>query len=336
MEMRWLDPFLASLAVCVVGIFSLGEPAGAAVVREDFSNPPSGHGWRVAGDPSHFAWDAGAGRVGVTWDSSRPNAFFLRPLGTILTRAEDFRFAATLVLDEIQTASPDATFQLALGLLRESDTRATNFFRGAGVNPAWGPRNLIEFDYFPASRAITPTFSAVAVATNNLRWATANLFPFELTTGNRYRLALAYTAADRTLRLTVERDGEPWCDGSVRLDDRFGDFRVDAFSVTSYSGDHQPAGYGGQLVARGWLDDLEIEYPDPPAPRLAIVSDPTAPGLRITSGVLAGWTPHLDRTRDWVNWDELPAPTVEEGVWVFLDADSNRRAAAYQLRLDRP
>ena len=49
--------------------------------------------------------------------------------------------ACTLVLDEIQTTSPDATFQLALGFLRRRDTTAEN-------DPAL--RLLVESRVLPA------------------------------------------------------------------------------------------------------------------------------------------------------------------------------------------
>lgn len=323
---------VAALLLMLAGAASLR----GAIVREDFAADPANRGWEVSGNASLFEWDAAGGRLGVTWDSTQTNSFFLRPLGTVLARTDDVRFAFTLVLDELRTDSPDTTFLLAFGLLRRNDTRATNYFRGAGLNPAWGPRSLLEFDYFPASRSITPTFSAVAVGTNNLRWAMANLFPCELTPGDRYRIHLAFTAADQTLRLAIERNGESWCSGSTRLDDRFGDFRLDAFSVTSYSGDHQPAGYGGGLFARGWIDDLEIEHPDPPAPRLALVPGTGPETVRFVATAVPGWTPSLERSIDWTRWEPTDAAPAGTGPWTFVDPSPPAGHAVYRLRLERP
>jgi len=306
------------------------------VITENFSrNPAQGNTWWVAGDPSHFSWNADRQRLDVTWDSTRPNAFFLRPLPTILTRAESFRFRFRLQVTDMRTTPGESTFQLAAGLVRSIDTQSSNFFRGAGVHPVWGPRNLIEFDYFPPSEAVTATFSAVAVATNNTRWAMVNRFPFELEAAVPYEIEIRHTAASSQLELEVLRDGLPMTRGTTSLDARFGDFRVDAFAVISYNGSHQPAGYGGQILAHGSIDDIEIEFPAGPRVVLRPSSHPEPATFALD--VIPGWMPVLERRVGTDPWQSLPAVPVSANLqWHLTDTEPPPFTALYRARLERP
>lgn len=313
----------------------VGLPVGAEVIREDFATDPALGAWRVHGDAAHFDWNTETGDLVVTWDSRRPNASFYLPLPTVLTRADSFRFRCRLVLDAIATESPESTFQIALGLVRQADAQAADFFRGAGIHPLWGPRNLVEFDYFPASASIAPTLSAIAVASHNTRWATLDLFPFELRPGTPYDLEVRHDAIAARLHLAVGEAGTPLAQGSVALSAGFGDFRLDAFAVTSYSGDHQPAGYGGQVLALGRIDDLEIEFPSPP--RVRLEARRVGNDILVALPTVTGWIPILERRRetsDWIPLDEPPAPS--EGGWEFRDSASPHAAALYRIRWERP
>lgn len=306
---------------------------------EDFTADPATRGWKSHGDPTQFRWNPSEGHLEVTWDSRRPNAFFHHPLPTVLTRADAFRFRARLVLADLATESPATTFQLAVGLQRHADAVSSNFFRGAGINPTWGPRNLVEFDYFPASQSIAPSLSAVAVATQNTRWATLDLFPFELEVGRTYDIELRHEAADATLHLQVHRDGEPLAQGSTVLSAGFGDFRVDTFSVSSYSGDHQPAGYGGHLLAHGTIDDVFVEFPTPPRPVLEIrrSGSSSSPTLTPTLAAVPGWTPILERQNGSAPWEALPiTPELSNDRWTFPELNALGATALYRIRLDRP
>lgn len=304
-------------------------------LMEAFDRDPAMAGWQSRGDASLFAWDPMGKRLAVTWDSARTNSFFHRPLGTILTRRDDFRLSFALVLKELETGSGGGSFQLAIGLLQRESAFQTNFFRGAGVNPAWGPRNLVEFDYFPGGGAITPTFSAVAVGTNNLRWAMVNLFPAELTLGDRFEVTLEFRSRDQRLSLTVARQGEPYVAGSTVVGAGLGDFRADTFSITSYSGDHQPAGYGGQILARGWVDDIEVAFPDPPIPRLDVRL--TSQGLDLVTPVVPDWQPRMERSTSPGDWERADLEWVTgDATWTFRDPAPALPLALYRLVLDRP
>jgi hypothetical protein len=315
----------------------LGLPlsqARTAHVREDFTTDPAGDGWRVHGEESLFRWDSTRERLEVTWDSTRTNSFFYQPLGTVLTRNDDFRVSFTLELDEVRTASPETTFQLAVGLISRHDALETGFFRGAGVHPTLGPRNVVEFNYFPASQSIAPTHSLAAVATNNTRWATIHLFPVEFIAGDRIRVEFSMEGTEQELLLSVTRnDTEPIL-GRTALSAGFGDFRVDTFSITSYSGLHQPEGYAGGILARGWMDDIEIAFPDGP---LAALELTVADGeTHVDLPIIEGWRPRLQRSLDLRAWEfQAAEPAIHGTRWRFTDADPPAFSASYRVILER-
>jgi hypothetical protein len=307
----------------------------AAVIQETFDADPATRGWRIHGDSDLFQWEAEAGKLRSTWDSDRTNTFYHLPLPTVLTRNDAFRFAFTLELESASLGESGGTFQLALGLLRRSEAFQENFFRGAGVNPGLGPRSIVEFDYFPASATITPTLSLTAVATNNLRWATRNLFPFELPVGVPCRVEVSYQPDESLLSLAVTAAGEPLASGSVTLNASFGDFRLDAFSVTSYSGANQPAGYAGEIHAVGTVDDIEIELPDPPVSRL--VWSREGESVHVRTAILDGWQPRLLRSEDLVSWQPIDAEVhVKANEWLLVDPTPPVTSAVYRVILDRP
>ena len=74
--------------------------ANAGMFTEDFSTNPAANGWRVFGNPNLFQWDATNHNLRVTWDSSQTNSFFHHPLGTILTRDDDFQLGFDLTFSD--------------------------------------------------------------------------------------------------------------------------------------------------------------------------------------------------------------------------------------------
>src|SRR5213082_3198570 len=145
---------------------SVGE---ATTLREDFASAPAANGWRVFGDTNLFHWNPVNENLEVTWDSSQTNSYFHRPLGTVLTKSDDFGLAFDLRPSEIAVGvNPNkrSTFELAVGFLNFIDAASTNFERGIGVNSSYGPRNLAEFDYFPDS-GLGATISPTMISSNN-------------------------------------------------------------------------------------------------------------------------------------------------------------------------
>lgn len=325
---------ISALALAI----ALGFLGGSAAEwHETFATDPTERGWAIHGDPSLFSWDASRGQLAATWDSTRTNTYFHRSLGTVLSRSDPFRFSFRIQLDEIRTAEDAGTFQLAVGLLRRDRAFQGSFLRGSGIHPTTGPRDLVEFNYFPAGGAISPTLAAVAIGTNNLRWTTLHVFPAELTAGQAYEIAVAFDPADQTLRLTAYRGDEFIASESQPLDRGFSDFRVDAFSVTSFSGAGQPANYAGTLFARGWVDDIVVAYPDPPRPEVELTRSGV---VKLPNGTAPfGWVPVLERTLEatagsWQTVETLTA--MEASRWVLEDKHPPSDKALYRVRLDRP
>lgn len=249
--------FCARLA----GVFALALTVGrAAVFQETFTTDPAARGWRVTGDSSLFQWNAAAGRLEVTWDSSRPNSYFHRPLGDILTRQDDFALSFEVRLESIVGGANPAkpsTFQIAVGFHQMAAATNTGFRRGTVP----GTRNVVEFDYFPPADIIDATVSPVLVSSNH-QFAPAFAFPLELTPGPLYQVTLRYAASNQTLVTTLTRDGIPFGPvPSVRLPGSFTDFRVDAVSVSSYSDDGDAE---GSVRARGVVDNVVVTTPAPP------------------------------------------------------------------------
>src|SRR5260370_31121341 len=89
----------------------------ATVIAEDFTLDPSQTGWRIFGDTNLFHWNATNQNLEVTWDSSQPNSYFYHPLGTIVSRDDDFSLGFDLRLDDIGPG-PDtnkaSTFPIAI------------------------------------------------------------------------------------------------------------------------------------------------------------------------------------------------------------------------------
>lgn len=327
--------------LCVLLLGSAGRTAFAATWRDDFSTEPAGNGWIVLGDDSLFEWDASSACVRATWDSSRQNSFFYRPLGTILTKTDDFAFAFDLEMDGIEIGVDPAkpyTFQLAVGLIQRRDATDTNFFRAAGINATYGPRNLVEFNYFPDS-GFGETFAPTVVSTNN-RIAFSSNHPLPLTVGDRFRIRMEYTAQDVTLRTTVTRNGAPYGlppDQSIRdlFLGEFPDFRVDGVAVCSYNDGQQfPEMFAGSLLAHGRFDNVEVTTPE--SPLLAMAGGFEGGVWRVSFLGRTNWQYHLERSQDLGEWEVVSTRAGAEGALSLQDeAPPTEGAAFYRVRAER-
>src|SRR5262249_50628068 len=133
------------------------------------------------GEAVLFHWNAADQNLRVTWDSSRSNSFFYRPLDNILARTDDFALQFDLSLDSIQAGANPAkpsTFEIAVGLINTSSATNSAFNRGTGRNSP----NLVEFDYFPPADIIAATVSP-AIVSSNSQFATSFTFPLEMAAG---------------------------------------------------------------------------------------------------------------------------------------------------------
>jgi len=314
----------------LAGLLSLaGAIAQAAVFTETFSANPLEHGWVSMGASSLFHWDEAAGVLQVTWDSAQPNSYFCRALGSEVTTADDFELAFDLALQDIEvgtTAGKPYTFQIAVGLVNLQGATAPGFLRGTGFSSP----NLVEFDYFPDS-GFGATVSPTLISTNH-QFASGFTFPLELTPGHTFRATMRYTAANRTLTTSLTKDGQPYGKvDDVALGASFSDIRVDHVAVLSYSDEGQDPPFAGSVRAHGWVDNIALTLPDVPVTTVA----GTYAGGRFVMPLpgLPGWQYTLQRTTDFLKWDNAAGPIDGIGErQVIIDEAPPRERAFYRLQ----
>src|SRR5688572_27357601 len=117
-------------------------------ITEDFASDPLGRRWQSFGDSEMLRWNADAQNLSVTWDSSRSNSYFRIPLGTIMTRRDDFDVSLDLLLNDFAAGvhpQKPGTFQLAFGFQNFRDASQATFLRAAANSAP----NLVEFNFMP-------------------------------------------------------------------------------------------------------------------------------------------------------------------------------------------
>ena len=219
---------------------------------EDFSVDPLVSSWVVHGDESLFEWNAEAGVLAVTWDSEKPNSSFYRPLGLVLTEADAFAFTFDIALDEVKAGHLDGqpyTFEVAVGLVDIESAMADGFSRGTGSDSP----NLVEWNYFPDT-GFGATVSP-AIASGKSQFAAGFTFPAALAAGEKYSVRMEYDPGERALKTFMHENIKAWKEiQSVKLQDDFSGFAVDAFSISSYTA----KGTESSLFATGTVDNLAI------------------------------------------------------------------------------
>jgi len=324
------------LAALAVGLCS------AATFQEDFASDPAQRDWKIFGDASLFRWDAAQQGLEVTWDSRRSNSYFYHSLGTVLATNDNFSLAFDLRLNDVtvglETNQP-FTFQLAIGLMNFRSATNGNFCRGVGVNPTHGPRNLVEFDYFPDS-GFGATIAPTVVSTNN-RFAYAHSFPLELAPADRFHVEMTYTASNLVLRTRMTRNGAPFglppdnTIEDVSMVTKRGitpDFRVDTLSVSSFSDQDAE----GSILAHGVVDNFILMLPPPPVRNL---TGAVARGqFQAVFDGYTNWAYTLERSADLQNWTEAASSPVAVGARLLLQDPEPLLdgVALYRVRAERP
>ena len=315
----------------------------AASFQETFASDPLTRGWRTFGDASLFHWNALEHRLEVTWDSSRTNSFFHVPLGTVLTKSDDFSFFFKVRLSDIRVGSTSGKsneFEIAVGLLSYASATNANAFRGAGQSATYGVRNVVEFDYFPDA-GFGDTLATTVISTNNRIFPVHN-FPLTLGTGDTFQINVAYTASNQLVRTTANRNGASF---GLPPGNSLGDlsligapdFRVDSFAVINYSDAVQagpPAVYGS-ILAHGAIDEVQFVVPDPPVRDLRLRSIDSR--WRAEFAGLTNWSYTLERSTNLSAWLPSAAAAGGNGTRVCL-ADTNPAGAFvfYRVRAERP
>jgi hypothetical protein len=317
--------------------FAAVLPSRAAVISEDFATDPAPREWRQFGDASLFEWNATNQHLEVTWDSSRTNSLFYRPLQTVLMKSDDFSFGFDLRLHDIAigvNTNKPYTFEIAVGLCRFDSVTNRNFFRGAGTSLAFGPRNLVEFDYFPDSGFGATVAPTVVANTNAIRFSDNH--PLELTTVDLFRVDMTYTASNQVLRTVMMRNGAAF--GPIKDLSLLGfpDFRMDTFAVISYSDAMQsPPQFSGSILAHGIIDNIVWRVPDPPLTNFR--GDFTNRGFGAEFDAKSNWVYRLERTSDFVEWSLVEARSAAANRLMMLeDTELSPTRAFYRVTADRP
>ena len=308
--------------------------ASAAEWTEDFSTDPATRGWRVFGDAALCQWNETAGALDFTWDSSKTNTFFHRPLGTVLAETDAFEVAFDVEFSEIQAGGPSGTggtFELAFGLYGMDAATRTNFSRGSGVNAARGPRNIVELTYFP------DTVNGFGDTLSPSIWSRSNqpylefIFPYPLHVGVPYRVTMSYQPVGRALTTVLVSNSVPVLTNRVAMTALSTGFRLDAVAMASY----QSFG-GGSIFARGRFDRIAVRLPDPP--KLELVH--TLPGPELRFQLPTNWTAAVERTVDFATWETVAEtnaiPPGDGSFRQWLDASAPSTNANYRLKLLRP
>jgi len=300
--------------------------ANATVITENFSANPLSDGWQIFGNTNLFRWSATNQNFEVTWDSSQPNSYFYHPLGTILTTNDDFRAEFDLQLSN--AAVSGYGFELAIGFLNISSATNTDFSRSGGNSP-----NLFEFDYYPPDD-YGDLFSIDATLKDAQPGYAGFYFAYDnkpLEAGVTYHITLTHAAGSSTIKGQVLADGQAYTSLTNIYNGSPGDFRLDTFSVSSYTDD----GYGDSIYAQGAVANFVVTVPPPPVQNLTGGFSNTVWQVEFISR--SNWLYTLERTGDFQSWTNVSSATTGNGtnLWV-QDAYPPAHRAFYRIHAERP
>lgn len=322
---------LTTVLVLASGVFQ----ATATNINEDFSSDPLQKGWHIFGDTNLFQWDATHQNLRVTWDSSQANSYFYHPLGTTLTRQDDFSVAFDLQVADIgpgPDTNKSTSFQIAVGFIDLNVASGTNFLRGTGADSP----DLVEMDYFWDSgfgATLWPTFIDGNSSFNYNN--SSDYAIFALAPGDWYHIQMSYTAANQTAVLTATNFEKT---SGVRItqlvNTNFGDYRVGSISLNSFSDAGQDPQYAGSVLAHGTVDNFLVTVPVPPLEKLA--SSFIDGHWQVQFAGQTNWVYTLERTGDLRSWS--PASAGLQGAannLVLIDTNAPLAEAFYRVRANR-
>lgn len=288
------------IGLLLTGLAALGHWAvQGAVFTEEFASDPANGGWHSDGAPELYRWTPELKSLEVTWDSSKPEAFFAHPLGVTLRSQDAFSFGLDLVLtDATGGVRPPRTgaMQIAFGLLDLGRALREHYPRAAGR-----AFDLVEFNWFPQGEfpgfgVVDPTVSPAVFATSG-RVAASFTFPVELAAGLTHRIRCEYLPGERRLVTHLVTEGTEVEIREVILPEDFGEFSLDSFAVINWNEEDGPY---DSLLAHGVVDNITWEVPSPPLDRISLVG----PGL-VSLVSRLGWHYRLQASSDMVEWVPL-------------------------------
>jgi hypothetical protein len=336
------------LLAIIPGALLVASVSFAKTVSQDFSTDPLQNDWREFGNKNLFYWNPTNQNLEVTWDSRQSNSFFFVPLGTSLTRNDDFSIEFDLLLNDIVSGiEPGKTggLEIGFGFFNFATATNTTFMRGS----FGGAPNLVEFDYFPkgyyvfggmtteVAATTTPTF----ISTNSFNYAPTIFAPYimELPTNIVVHIQMNFTASNQTLVTLLTTNGATFFQPpSVVLTDTntsaftaLDDYRVDTFSINNYSsaGDDFDS-----VLGHGVVDNVVISYPLP----IENFSGSFSNGVwQANFSSRSNWLYALERTADFQSWTVVSAAIPGNGaVLLIQDSAPPPENAFYRVRAARP
>ena len=335
--------------LAVASLFAV-QLVRATTITENFSSDPATDGWKIFGDTNAFTWNSASNNLAVTWDSRRTNSYFYHPLGTIVTRDDDFSIAFDLNLSDIASGvEPFKTgpMQIALGFVKFSVVSDSSFGRGV----YGGAPNIAEFDYytdgyydygsygiFPSVAATVPSFIS---GVESFDYCPASISPFDnvLPTTQTVHVTMTYTASNQTAVVTFTNSGVALANlPSLALipDNGFvtnDNFYADTFSISSYSsfGDDYDS-----VLAHGTVANLIVTVPPPPVQNLAVNFSGSQWQVQFTGQ--DKWHYILQHSTNLTTWVEINSldSTNANVTMTLTDTNSPADKSFYRVRADRP
>jgi hypothetical protein len=331
----------------VPAAFLLASVSFAKTVSQSFSTDPLQNGWQEFGNTNLFHWNRTNQNLEVTWDSRETNSYFYFPLGTSLTRNDDFSIEFDLLLNDIVSGIESGkTGGLEIGFGFFNFATATNSFMRGSFG---GAPNLVEFDYFPkgyyefggqtfdVAATATPTF----ISTNSFDYAPTIFAPYimELPTNTVVHIQMTFTSSNQTLATLLTTNGVALfkppavvlTDTNTSAFTASDDYRVDTFSISSYSsaGDDFDS-----VLGHGIIDNVVISYPLPIENFTGFFSNGV---WQASFSSRSNWVYTLERTADFQSWTAVsPAAPGNGAVSLFQDATALPQNAFYRIRATRP
>jgi hypothetical protein len=296
------------------------------VLADDFYTDPLANGWQVFGNTNLFHWNATNQNIEVTWDSTNVNSYLYHPLGTVLTRDDNFSIAFDLQLSDAEASGYG--FELAVGLLNLSEATSTNFDRSTGYNSP----NLVEFDYFPDAGYGATVWPLFVDTNSNFNYnGSSDYVIYAPTPGDWYHVVMTYTAASQTMVTTMtnfeQTSGITIVDP---LNSSFSDFRVDTLSISSYRDD----GFGDSILAHGTVDNFVVSLPPPPVQN--ITGNFSGGQWRAQFNSRSNWLYTLQRTADFQTWTDAASTTATGTNVLIVDPNPPVDKGFYRIKAERP
>ena len=321
-----MKTFVLGLAAASLFTLSTLGATPSVEILTSFTADPAQQGWKTFGNSNLFKWNSTNGCLDVTWDSSKSNSYFYYPIGTVLTRKDDFAMEFDLTINDISTSFD----QMALGFLNLGDAASSEFSRVTGSNSL----NLAEFDYFHTAdygSYVYAEFSATNLWKRGLSlevdWGAP---PILLPSGKPLHVVQSYTGSTSTIVTTISANGNTLYSRPFTIGASFTDFRCDAFAIESYN---DPSPYDGAiLLAHGSVRNVKLTVP-----AWNIKGQLQPAGWTVTFDSLMGWNYVLERSSDLGNWTPV-SPTIDGtgATCTLQDHDAVTGARFYRVRAQRP